>query len=601
MKKTNRLISLLLALTMIFALAACSGSNDEKPTESTPGSSAQPSQPENAGDPAADGQPVLGGTLTSVYSEFYGEYDPSAYSNRCNISFHYDMLWNIDWAQSEEHAFASDYLDGTLIAGSLAESWEVAPDFTSLTVTLRDNVTFQDKVAAGFDSKYDIFGARKLVAGDVKWSYDRLLGLDGTKQVILDQTSWPTQLSMLESVEVKDDRTVVFHFNTNTELAVENFMCVRVNIAGPEWDELNDDQKTDWHYANGTGPFILTDYITDNTMTFSKNPNYWAVDENGIQLPYLDTVELVYIADKSTALASFLSGSLDIVPANGTYFDADHAAQIASSMSSDQYYSVSYAAQPMGIGLKQGVSAPLDDVRVRMAMQYAIDLESTSAFRGYVYPDGASISDKLAGVFSTSTAWGDLDSWSDELIESYTTYNPEKAKELLDAAGYPDGFEFDVTIFAYLPTELFQLVGEYLSKVGIKMNLTIGNVPPDMTSVGEDPNNPNSVFYTICLPALNSLHNSLSSDGVLNYVHQKDAKVDDLISRVLNATTREEQISAAKELDQTYMEQHYTLLITYAEMYRAFLQSDVHGFNNANPYSNYYFGQIYAHMWKDAA
>lgn len=594
----KRLTALLLAGSMALTLAACGTENTpQKPGDSTP-----PDSPANTAAPAAptDGEPVYGGTLTSVYTEFYGEYDPAASSNRCYITFYYDMLWNLDWeTDREEFNFTGTYLDAAHVCGKLAEDWTISDDFTSMTVTLRDNVHFQDKAAAGFDAKYDIYGGRQLTASDVKWSFDRLLGLDGTKQVILDQSDWPNLLYMLESVEVVDDLTVTFHFNTANELAVDDFMCSKVNIAGPEWDELTDDQKADWHYANGTGPFILSNYVTDNTMTFTKNPNYWDTDANGNPLPYLDTVELIYIVDTSTALASFISGEVDIVPRNSTYFEADQVTQMAASLSADQYYADTFYVNPMGIGLKQGTNGneALANPKVREAMQYALDLEALSAFRGFVYADDAQLSDKLAGVFGSSTEWGDVDAWSEELRASYSTYAPEKAKALLAEAGYPDGFEFDVTTFVYLPTELFQLVGEYLNAVGIKMNLTVGNTPPDMVSVGMDPANPSSVFYTLGNTS-GDIAAVIRSDGVMNYVHQNNPEIDALVDAYSSTTTKEDQVAAAKVLDQAYMAEHYVLLITYSEMYQTFYRSNFHGLKGANPFVC--FGYEMARCWVDA-
>ena len=66
--------------------------------------------------------------------------------------------------------------------------------------------------------------------------------------------NWSSVLYMVESIETDGDFTVIFRFNTDSELALNAFMTNQVNIAGHEWDELTDEQKTDWHYAAGTGP-----------------------------------------------------------------------------------------------------------------------------------------------------------------------------------------------------------------------------------------------------------------------------------------------------------------------------------------------------------
>ncbi|MCR5784452.1 MAG: hypothetical protein K6G40_02255, partial [Eubacterium sp.] len=304
-KRVKQLVAIILSSAMVMSLAACGTSETE--TESSDATSAEAT--ETVSTDADEGTPVLGGSVTLRYTEFYGEYDPGACNNRACNTFMYDMLWNLDWeTDPDEFTFAGTYLSSDYLTGQVAESWEVADDYTSIMVHLRDDVYFQDKVAAGFDEEYDIYKGRQLVADDVKFSYARLIGIDGYEQVELDQTNWSNDLAMLESIEVVDDQTLIFYLNTNTQVGVNSFMCARVQLAGPEWDELTSEQKVDWQYASGTGPFILQNYVTDNTMTFVKNPNYWQTDSDGVQLPYLDEVNLVYFADAETTMASFISG-----------------------------------------------------------------------------------------------------------------------------------------------------------------------------------------------------------------------------------------------------------------------------------------------------
>lgn len=59
---------------------------------------------------------------------------------------------------------------------------------------------------------------------------------------------------MIDSIETEGDTTVIFNFNTDAEVAVDDLMVASVNIAGHEWDELTDEQKGDWHYSVGHRP-----------------------------------------------------------------------------------------------------------------------------------------------------------------------------------------------------------------------------------------------------------------------------------------------------------------------------------------------------------
>ena len=116
-------------------------------------------------------------------------------------------------------------------------------------------------------------------------------------------------------------------------------MITVLNICGPEWDQLTDEQKTDYHYAGGTGAFILTDYVSDNTMTFVANPNYWEKDADGNQLPYLGTIKLVHMSDTATMLSSFIGGDLQALMANNILIDRDQASQLKDGTYTKYTYS----------------------------------------------------------------------------------------------------------------------------------------------------------------------------------------------------------------------------------------------------------------------
>ena len=608
-EKMKRTLALALVAGMAVSLAACgsSSSDDTEEESASVETEAETEEDSTESEDSADsteatetsseeGDPVYGGSLTILYTEFYSEFDPSVYTNRSYVYFYCDMLWNIDWyADRDEIDYKTTYIDADHITGQLAESWEIADDYSSMTVYLRDDVYFQDKSEVGMDDEYDIYDGRQLVASDVKWSYDRLLGLDGAEIVEMDMTDWPTTLSMLESVEVVDDFTVVFNFNTTDELSVENFMCAFVNIGGPEWDELTEDQQNDWHYASGTGPFILTDYTLDSSMTFVRNDNYWDTDEDGNQLPYLDEVVLVDIGDTATRLASFISGEIDLLLGT-SLLDSDEVKQLEASLGEDEYNTYTRYLAPYAIGLKQGTNPneALANETVREAMQYALDIEAISEYMGYSYSDD-DVSSKLSGVFGTGTAWCDIDNWGEDLVNSYTTYDTEYAMELLEEAGFADGFEFDVTIFSSVSSDPFTLAAEYLSDLGITLNLTIGTSPADMTSVGADEDDSGSVFFNLSMTDLSSISSSILGTG--NYVHQDNAEVDELAEAVLSATSLEEQITAAQELDVAYMSEHYLLYLTYNEVNDYFARSYVKGYSGECV--NFYQGYVAARLWID--
>ena len=605
MKKNYlRLASLLLALAMIFSLAACGGSSSggtaagEPAEEAAPVEEAAPAEEAaNAAEPAPAGDddvPKPGGILNIYWTEFYNEYDPSVNDNRNFVTFYTDMLWNVDWyGDRSDYNYTSTYLDDTLIAGQIAESWEVADDYSSLTVKIRDDVTFQDKTSVGIDPQYDVYGGRGVTASDIKYTYDRIMGFEGMEPVRMDQTDWATKLAMLDSVEVVDDYTVKFNFNTANALALSNFMSAMVSICGPEWDELSQEQKSDWHYAAGTGPFILKDYVNDNTMTYVKNPGYWDTDKDGNPLPYLDEVRLVHMTDSSTMLSSFISGEIDILAAAYILIDLDQA----STIPADMYYSYRYVGDSPAVAIKIGTNPvpALDNVRVREALQYAIPLEEISAYKGYVYGDD--VKEKAISLFLPSLPLCDMSDWPEELIASYTTYDPDLAKQILEEEGYGDGFEFDVYLYQAMPIDSFQLAAEYLAKIGVTMNITVCATPPEMSAHGSASDDPASMYGNTGTDMLSSVPFFYRSDGFMNNSHQHDEEVDALVDQFVAATSLEEQIEAAKALDVAYMSGHYLLLVSYGQQWNCYYNNRVHGFHGEMYSKNYWAGFMFARAW----
>lgn len=578
--------SVLLTAALAISLAACSA-----PTVTT---GTAPTTSESA---AAANAPNYGGKLVSYHSEFYNDYDPNASTMKNYVSFFTDMLWNIDWETDRtKFNFSSAYIDTNYLSGQLANEWKIADDLKSMTVKINDNVYFQDKTAAGLDAKYDIYKGRQLKAIDVKYTYDRLLGLDGVAQQALEMTNWPGTLSMVDSVEVVDDLTVKFNFKTSDQLSIDSFMCAFVSICGPEWDALTAEQKSDWHYAAGTGPFILTDYSGDNSMTFTKNSKYFAKDADGNQLPYLDQVQLVYMTDTATVLSSFLSGDLNAIVANSEILNKDQADQLKASLKAEEYKAYSYYGKPIGVGFKQGTNPvpALADIKVREAMQYAIDAKAISEYFGYKYD---SVDQMICGVFANGTAWNNLDGWGDDLVASYTTYDVEKAKQLLADAGYADGFSFDVTLFQMMPVEAFQLAAEYLAKVGITMNVNVVPTPNEMTAVGGDANNPGSMFASYGIDNMQFFSMAIPYDGPMNSIKQNNPQIDTLAQTVLKSTNAADQTVAAQKLDQAFMADHYLMMVTYSEQATNWYSSSVMGLNGEKPSQNYYFGYMFARAW----
>lgn len=590
MKKMQRLASLGLSLSMVLALAACGG-GDTDPTPSTPTESNNPSASNSSTDTnnAATATPVstepqYGGNLTVYFQEFYNDYDPSV-SDMRNYCMWYEPLFTMDWSRSDTgEVFTSEYLTMEWMDGQIAESYTFEDGI--LNVKIREDVYFQNK---------EPYNGRQCVAEDVKWSYDRVLGIgSGFTEPYPCMQDWAGLLNMVESIETDGDYNVIFHFNTDSELALNTFIITQVNIAGHEWDELTDDQKADWHYAAGTGPYILEEYVPDSYMKFVKNENYYDYDERYPEnkLPYLDSITCQLFADSTAAQTQFMAGNLDVIAWGGSVLTQTEAELLEETMDEGSFVSYNFSSAPVGIGLKTTHPA-LDNLDVRKAMQMAIN--SQEIYSDYLGYDPNELN--ICGAWSAVTQYSSVDEWSQELMDSYTKYDPEGAKELLAQAGYPDGFEFDVTIFGNLDADLFTLAGSYLKEIGITMNLAIANSPPEMQQIGKDMSNQTSIFVSGGKASIAQIQAYFSNGGVEDSTGFHDDTFTAMVQDFFNCTTMEEAERIGKEIDTYWAEQHWCLYLGGAEVVNTFVSGRIGGYSGERLWKNWNSNQILARVW----
>ena len=413
MRKFVKPLALLLSLGLVgSSLAACGSSSSDSSATTDSGSAESGSAASGNANtvdlggtalPDSWGDPVYGGNVTLYSNGDIDAYFDPAIGDTVGFDLFLEGLWAYD--SSSEYNVSGDNVPVEALKGQLAESWEADEDAKTLTVKLRDDVHFFK-----LDDEYDYYGGRQLVASDVKWTYDRLCGLgSGYDEAMQTESNWAGLLSMLESVEAVDDTTVVFHLTSADEVTVANFMSQFVKIGGPEWDELTEDQQADYHYACGTGPYHITEFEAGQKVVLAKNDDYYDTDASGNQLPYLDTITYLYIADSTNIVTQFTSGKLDIFGSNRTNLVNDSEAQQIASSGMDYYLDSVPSSQPEYLAMKSN-QKPFDDIRVRKAMQLAIPMSEIHSKLLNLAGEP-----ELSGLWNpTTTDWTTGSSWSDD-------------------------------------------------------------------------------------------------------------------------------------------------------------------------------------------
>jgi len=226
----------------------------------------------------------------------------------------------------------------------------------------------------------------------------------------------------------------------------------------------------DWRNSVGTGPFMLTDYVIGSYSTFVRNPNYWQTDPcgpgEGNQLPYLDGVNYLTILDASSRIAALRTAKIDFL----TAVDDEDAEPLIKASPELQYIRhLTTGQSQMWFKVDE---KPFDDIKVRQALHMAVDYQ---AIVDYYYGGSAIIvafpSAPIAGYEALYTPLEELPESTRELYE----YNPEKAEQLLDEAGYPgpNRLTFSCLCWSEASIDILSIYINDLAKIGVTLNLDV--------------------------------------------------------------------------------------------------------------------------------
>jgi len=489
-------------------------------------------------------KPRYGGSLTISTPYEYPFTDPYfGWQGTLASSPALECLLIGDWATPrEEFAFTTAYIPQQFLKGNLAESWE-SPDPLTTIFHIRQGVYWQDKAP---------MNGREFNAYDVEFSLARLFGLGYGFD---EPNPYDPRISALPiiSVTATDKWTVElkysnFSFSTFDTLA---WLSWKSAIVPREVIEQNGDMR-DWKTLVGTGPYILVDKVEGTSMTYEKNPNYWATSQvyPGMELPFADEFRLLVIPDTATELAALRSGK--ILGMGG--FSIDEVNNIQRTNPELDLHVITQQAQA-GLHPTMNVSkAPFDDIRVRQAMQMALNLDEMKDgyYKGYAtsVPYGM-LGEAMHGYYIP------FEEWPEDLKATYT-YDPEGAKQLLADAGYPNGFTFtfDVTV---ADSDWAQLLKSYWSAIGAEADINVQEVTTvwnrglagehQMTRFGFRGEN-DTHFTRIA---------SYVSEDMQNWQKASVPEFDTLVEQIYAETDFDTMLEYVREADLIYSSEHWTI------------------------------------------
>lgn len=306
---------------------------------------------------------------------------------------------------------------------ALAESWE-SVDETTWRFTLRDGVTFQNG---------EPFNADAVVA-----SFNYLMSEEGKAQFAAHARNYPT----ISEVSAVDERTVEIK-TASPDPLIPNAVSIVYIVPPEDWAE-----KGPEGFATapvGTGPYQVTAWEPQR-IEFER----WEESWRDASIP---NVHFLLLNDPAARVQALQSQQVDIVVS----VSPDQIAELESA-GFDGY--VAPSGRLMSLAFITTTDGPLSSPQVRQALNYAVDKQA--------------IAEQLVAGLTQPTAWPpDGVNGHDPTLEPYP-YDPERAAELLEQAGYGDGFDFsaEVTLGAFpADREIYEAMAGYLSEVGVNVTL----------------------------------------------------------------------------------------------------------------------------------
>lgn len=410
-KKALRIAALAMAMVTAFSLSACGGSSTGD------GSSAPETDSKNTEEAGNYVRQTAEGTLSVGTTQSTDTFDIAGGANYIGEQLVYETLFYINPETSEPE-------------GMLAEEWEYRDD-THLYVKIYDDASFSN--------------GDSVTCEDVIWSWYR---------TVEEQSSEVQNLAFInfDDIEYINDKEMVIGFNYTFEPAV-NYMSM-FTWASVMCKSAMENASADDYWSNpvGSGPYTVEENVSGTGCTYKLRSDYWNKDLT----PEAETIYVKSYSDASTMMIDYETGALDVC-FNLTTNDAE---RVISGEVADTSYELLNDADITSISYCEYTES-LQDENVRKALSLALDKET--------------IVDVVWGNLGTATNTVIPSMLSESLDCFDDTYDPDQAKELLEAAGYNSSnpLELNVVVVGERSqlVDLATIVQEQWAQVGVKLTV----------------------------------------------------------------------------------------------------------------------------------
>lgn len=360
----------------------------------------------------------------------------------------------------------------------LAESWEISDDLLTYTFHLVENAAWTD--------------GTPITSDDVKFSFEEL--------ILPYHPSGESNFSSIETIETPDDHTVIFKLKE----PYTPFMVYLSHMMAPIFPkhvyEGSDPMENPNNFEPTVtgGPFVFKEWVSGDHITLVRNDDYWIEG-----LPYLDQIIFRFIPEPSARVIAIETGDIDYIPPGSLpESEVDSIQAMEGVELGDTGFEAFISVVTFGMNTRK---EPFNNVLVRQALAHAVN--NQFILQAVYFNHGLICEGPIP-----PTSWA-----YDPSISGYD-YDPEKAKQLLDEAGYPEGdngIRFSMSIVyrpdTYIWAKSAEVIADNLSDIGVDVELrpleSAAYYPAvyedwdfDMAAVtwgaGPDPNNISAIYHS---------------------------------------------------------------------------------------------------------
>lgn len=352
----------------------------------------------------------------------------------------------------------------------LAESYDVSEDRLTYTFHLRQGVLFQEAEGVTYDD-----GDREYKAEDYIWAAQILDSDDETVSQHADDLSnivgaaefRAGEADTISGITAVDDYTIEVQL-----VQADRLFPLKASVpAVPReaYEQLGEEFNT---RPVGTGPFMFVEWLRDDHITVTANPDYW---QEG--MPMVDGIEFINVADANTQLLLYRENELDFLFSFPTGQVTAVREEFADEIQSNPGLNVRY----FGFDMEQGFFAEHPLVRQAFAHSFNRDLVWNELMEGSRFPGDLGVLPPLMPASTPATIY---------------EYNLERAAELLDEAGFPLNEEtglrddlpaIELYVFGSARDELsFPVLQADLGSIGVRLLIVIEDNSTYWNHIGED-------------------------------------------------------------------------------------------------------------------